>query len=88
MRNRAFGNKEEIIYGEGHRDLIVHRGIHEALACQDMLGRAPMRPSVLTRAISRFALPILPIVYRDWTGRRRVIPKQYPKTMLQNFFDP
>jgi hypothetical protein len=71
MRNCAFGNKEEIIYGEGHRDLI-----------------AQLRPSVLTRAISRFALPIRPIVYRDWTGRRRVIPKQYPKTMLQNFFDP
>lgn len=58
--------------GEGHRDSVVHRGIDEALACQDLLERTPVRPSVLTRAISRIALAIRLIVHRDLVGKHAV----------------
>jgi hypothetical protein len=38
--------KEEAKFGEGHTDSIVQRGIDEALSCQDMLERTPVKPSL------------------------------------------
>jgi hypothetical protein len=43
------------MFGEGHHDSIIQRGIDEALACQDMLERAPIRPSLLARVRARLA---------------------------------
>jgi hypothetical protein len=62
------------MFGEGHSDSIVQRGIDEALACQDMLERTPTRPSLLTRAIVRIGLAIRSIVPRDPARKRRGIP--------------
>ena len=39
------------MFGEGHHDSVVQRGIDEALACQDMLERSPVKPSLLSRAV-------------------------------------
>lgn len=41
------------MFGEGHDDSMVRRGIDEALACQDMLERAPVAPSLLARVVAR-----------------------------------
>jgi hypothetical protein len=43
------------MFGEGHHDSIIQRGIDDALACQDMLARAPIRPSLLARVRARLA---------------------------------
>jgi hypothetical protein len=37
------------MFAEGRDDRIVHRGIDEAFACQDMLRRPPAKPSLLSR---------------------------------------
>lgn len=62
------------MFGEGHNDSIVQRGLDEALACQDMLERTPTKLSVLTRAILRIGLAIRSVVHRDPEGKRRGIP--------------
>jgi hypothetical protein len=41
------------MFGEGHHDSIVQRGIDEALACQDMLERTPVRPSSVSQLVAR-----------------------------------
>ena len=41
------------MFGEGHHDSLIQRGIDEALACQDMLERAPVKPSRLSQLITR-----------------------------------
>ena len=41
------------MFGEGHYDSLVQRGIDEALACQDMLERAPIKPSWLSLMVTR-----------------------------------
>jgi hypothetical protein len=43
--------QEEIMFGDG-QDSIVQRGIDEALACRDMLTRAPVAPSRLARIVA------------------------------------
>jgi hypothetical protein len=40
------------MFGEGHRDSVVQRGIDEAVACQDMLARTPAKPSLLAQAVA------------------------------------
>ena len=40
------------MFGEGHHDSVVQRGIDEALACQDMLARTPVKPSLLAQAMA------------------------------------
>jgi hypothetical protein len=40
------------MFGEGHRDPVVQRGIDEVLACQDMLARTPVKPSLLAQAVA------------------------------------
>jgi hypothetical protein len=41
------------VFGEGHHDSVVQRGIDEALACQDMLERTPIKPSPLAGTLAR-----------------------------------
>ena len=41
------------MFGEGHHNSLVQRGIDEALACQDMLERAPIKPSWLSLMVTR-----------------------------------
>jgi hypothetical protein len=53
------------MFGEGHSESIVQRGLDEALACQDMLERTPLKPSMLTRVISRIAMAIHSMVHRE-----------------------
>jgi hypothetical protein len=53
------------MFGEGHSESIVQRGLDEALACQDMLERTPLKPSMWTQMISRIALAIHSIVHRE-----------------------
>ena len=61
------------MFGEDHRDSIIQRGIDEALACQDMLERAPAKPSRLARLRARIvAMRVLP--RRAPANQRRVIP--------------
>jgi hypothetical protein len=40
------------VFGEGHHDSVVQRGIDEALACQDTLARTPVKPSLLAQAVA------------------------------------
>jgi hypothetical protein len=56
------------MFGEGHNDSIVQRGLDEALACQDMLERTPTKPSVFTRAILHIGLVIRSVVHRGPDG--------------------
>jgi hypothetical protein len=51
----AFPAEEDAMFGEDRHDSIIQRGIDEALACQDMLARAPAKPSRLARLRARFA---------------------------------
>ena len=41
------------MFGEGHHDSVVQRGIDEALACQDMLEHMPFKPSPLAGTLAR-----------------------------------
>ena len=41
------------MFGEGHHDSLIQPGIDEALACQDMLERTPVKPSWLSRLVTR-----------------------------------
>jgi hypothetical protein len=41
------------MFGEGHHDSLIQPGIDEALACQDMLERAPTKPSWLSQMVTR-----------------------------------
>ena len=36
----------------GHNDSIIQRGINEALACQDLLARNAVKPSLLAQAVA------------------------------------
>ncbi len=41
------------MFSEGHENRTVQRGITEALACQDMLERAPVKPSWFRQAVTQ-----------------------------------
>ena len=62
------------MFGEGHDESIVHRGLDEAHACQDMLERTPTKPSMLTEAIARVGDAIRAIVHRDAAEKQQAIP--------------
>ena len=62
------------MFGEGHHDSIIQRGIDEALACQDMLERAPTRPSLLVRARARLAAAVRVIARRAPASQPPVVP--------------
>jgi hypothetical protein len=47
------GDKEQPMFSEGHDNRTVQRGITEALACQDMLERAPVKPSWVRQVVIR-----------------------------------
>ena len=40
------------MFSAGHENRAVQRGIREALACQDMLERAPVKPSRVAQAVT------------------------------------
>jgi hypothetical protein len=40
------------MFSEGHENRTIQRGITEALACQDMLERAPVKPSLVRQAVT------------------------------------
>ena len=40
------------MFGEGHHDSVIQRGIDEALACQDMLERTPIKPSWISQMVT------------------------------------
>jgi hypothetical protein len=54
------------MFGEDHHESINQRGIDEALACQDMLARAPTRPNVFTQVLARLSAAV-----RSWAPRTR-----------------
>jgi hypothetical protein len=61
------------MFGEDHHDSIIQRGVDEALACQDMLARAPAKPSRLARLRARLAAVwVLP--RRSPASQSRVVP--------------
>jgi hypothetical protein len=60
------------VFGEGHHDSVVQRGIDDALACQDMLERAPVNPSRITRALAGLQAIVHGLVRRALAGRRWV----------------
>lgn len=61
--------------GEGRDTRIVQRGIDEAFACQDMLARAPVKPSWLTLAVIRVVAAA-----RSMTGRKPKPTRQATST--------
>lgn len=48
-------SQEGFMFGECHHDLVIQRGIDEALACRDMLARAPDKPSPIVRLLAQLA---------------------------------
>ena len=41
------------MFGEGHHDSLIQRGINEALACHDMLERTPVKPFWVSQMVTR-----------------------------------
>jgi hypothetical protein len=46
------------MFGDGHHDSLVRPGIDEALACQDMLARTPVRPALIIRVLARLGAAV------------------------------
>jgi hypothetical protein len=46
------------MFGEGHHDSLVRPGLDEALACQDMLARTPIRPTLIARVLARLGAAV------------------------------
>ena len=55
------------MFDAGHDDSIVHRGIDETFACQDMLARAPVTPSPLARVLIWIAAAISTVACSRWS---------------------
>ncbi len=58
--------------GEDHHGSIVQRAIDEALACRDMLDRAPVKPSLATRVVASIAAFVHSIVRLERATARGV----------------
>jgi hypothetical protein len=54
-----------------HDDGIVQRGIDEALACQDMLARAPIKPSWVSQMLARIVATARSIAHRGIGPKRQ-----------------
>ena len=52
------------MFEAAHDDGIVQRGIDEALACQDMLARAPIKPSWVSQMVARIVAAARLIAHR------------------------
>lgn len=63
--------QEAPMFGQGHHDSIVQRGLDEALACRDMLQPAPAQPSPVSRLTARLVAAVRAIVHRGIAGERR-----------------
>lgn len=62
------------MFDAGNVDSIVHRGIDEAFACQDMLARAPVTPSPLARVLIWIAAAISTVARHKPAPERRRMP--------------
>jgi len=60
------------MFGEGHHDSLIQPGIDEALACQDMLERAPIKPSWLSQMVARVVATARSIANRKTGLEHRV----------------
>ena len=56
------------MFSEGHNDSIVRRGIDEALACQDMLERAPVKQSLLGQVVAWIGATARALIPRELTN--------------------
>ena len=50
---------------EEFRDSVIQRGVDEALACQDMLARAPVKSSLLARLQTRLKTNLAIVLRRS-----------------------
>jgi hypothetical protein len=64
-------SQEERMFGEHDHDSIVRRGIDEALACQDVLARAPIVSSPMARLGALFVALPQALARRVSAGKRR-----------------
>ena len=66
------------MFAEGRDDRIVHRGIDEAFACQDMLRRPPAKPSLLSRVRAWFAAAARAFAHRG-VAHQPAVPPVMPR---------
>jgi hypothetical protein len=59
------------MFGEDPHGSIIQRGIDEALACQDMLERAPANPSWASRMVAWIVAAARSIAHRGMSGERQ-----------------
>jgi hypothetical protein len=59
------------MFGEDPHGSIVQRGFDEALACQDMLERAPAKPSWASRLAARIVAAVRSIAHREVDPERQ-----------------
>ena len=60
------------MFSEEHHGSTVQRGIDEALACQDMLERTPVKPSWMSRAVIWVVAAARSIARRGTDSKRHV----------------
>ena len=65
--------RERAMYRERYDYSPIPRGIDAAMACQDMLARAPARPSLLARIVARLMAGARWVSRSRATSERRVI---------------
>jgi hypothetical protein len=63
--------KEDVMFGEDSHGSIIQRGIDEALACQDMLERAPIKPSWASRIVAWITAAARSIAHRGMSSERQ-----------------
>jgi hypothetical protein len=61
------------MHRDSYDDSPIQRGIDEAMACQDMLERAPARPSLLARIVARLVAAMRWVARSRVTSERQVI---------------
>jgi hypothetical protein len=64
------------MFGEGHHDSLVQRGLDEALACQDMLARTPIRLSLIARVLARLSAAVRGLAPRPRLRSRPEAPQR------------
>ena len=60
------------MFGEGHDDRSVQRGINEAFACQDMLERAPVKASRIIQTVTSALATARSIAHREPDAKPQV----------------
>jgi len=62
------------MFGEGHGDSIVRRGIDEVLACRDLVEAAPTQATLLERLLSRIVSARWPIAPATPGDQKALLP--------------